>query len=373
MGIAMDFRNVKLLCIALLLVVAGAFLKIPAMAQEGATPLPQKLRIATREIAPFIIPGENGYVGFSAELWSELSKRLSLESTWVARKNVAELIGAVEAGEADVGIAAISITSAREQKFDFSQPMFESGLQIMVAAQEQSGFSLSNVLHFFTRGAMPYLLGLLALLILIPGHIVWWAERKHAEPAFSKHYFPGIFHAMAWALSAAAGQQNNDPRSRIGRFMSVGAIFVSLLFLTYWQAELTSSFTVQQLQGDIAGPDDLPGKRVGTAAKSTSVEYLSTRRAQVVQFEKMELAYAALIEGKLDAVVFDGPVLLYYAANEGRGKVITVGQMFRRESYGILFPKGSPLRKQVNEALLKMREDGTYDTLYRKWFASDAN
>ena len=39
---------------------------------------------------------------------------------------------------------------------------------------------------------------------------------------------------------------------------------MSLLFLTYWQAELTSSFTVQQLQGGIQGPDDLPGKRVGT-------------------------------------------------------------------------------------------------------------
>jgi polar amino acid transport system substrate-binding protein len=355
------------LCACLL----GAWLHLSNAVAQDASVTPQKVSVATRELPPFVIPSEGNYIGFSAELWTELAKRLNLETTWVLKKNVGELLGAVEGSEAQVGIAAISITSAREQKFDFSQPMFESGMQILVAANDDTGFSFRQIFGFFSRGAMPYLLGLLGLLILVPGHVVWWAERKHAEPAFSRSYVPGIFQAMAWALSAAAGQQNNDPRSRIGRFMAVAAIFVSLLFLTYWQAELTSSFTVQQLQGDISGPDDLPGKKVGTTAKSTSADYLLTKRAQVVQFEKIELAFAELIAGKLDAVVFDGPVLLYYAANEGRGKVRVVGSMFRRENYGILFPRGSDLRKKVNEALLKMREDGTYDQLYNKWFAVD--
>jgi polar amino acid transport system substrate-binding protein len=200
---------------------------------------------------------------------------------------------------------------------------------------------------------------------------VWWAERRHKEPAFSTHYFPGIFQAMAWALSAAAGQQNGDPQSRLGRFMSVAAIFISLLFLTYWQAELTSSFTVQQLQGDISGPDDLPGKTVGTLKKSTSVVYLSGRRSKIVEFDSIDDAFLALEAGKLDAIVYDAPVLLYYAANAGREKVRIVGGVFKRENYGILFPRGSDLRKRINEALLTMREDGTYDALYNKWFTID--
>ncbi len=345
----------------------------PGSAQETATTPAASVTVATRILPPFVIEAPNGFEGFSADLWTELAKRVAVTFTWKKTENVKAILAAVESGEAQVGIAAISITAAREQQFDFSQPMFESGLQVMVSAQNDGGFSLRQILGYFTQGAMPYLLGILSLLILVPGHIMWWAERSHAESSFSKHYFPGIFQAMGWALSAAAGQQNSDPRTRFGRVMSAAAIFISLLFLTYWQAELTSTFTVQQLQGDISGPDDLPGKLVGTTAGSTSAAYLTAKQAKIQEFQSITDAFAALEAGKLDAVVFDAPVLLYHAATAGRGKVRVVGPVFKRENYGILFPRGSDLRKKINEALLTMREDGTYDTLYNKWFTVESN
>jgi polar amino acid transport system substrate-binding protein len=360
---------------------ASCLLHLPSFAQEATQPpaataepeaqLPRKLTVATRVLPPFIIEADGGYTGFSADLWNELAKRTGESFDWKKTDDVKSILAAVEKGEAQIGIAAISITSAREQQFDFSQPMFESGLQVMVASQDDAGFSFRKVFGFFSQGAMPYLMGLLGLLILIPGHVVWFAERGHAQSAFSKSYIPGIFQAMAWALSAAAGQQNNDPRSYIGRIMSVAAIFVSLLFLTYWQAELTSSFTVQQLQGDISGPEDLPGKKVGATKGSTSASYLQSNNAVLYEFQTIDEAFAALESGKLDAVVFDSPVLLHFASHAGRGKVRVVGPVFKRENYGILFPRGSSLRKRVNEALLTMREDGTYDTLYNKWFAAE--
>ena len=337
------------------------------------TTQPQQISVAMRVLPPFMMRDGDTVTGFSAELWAELARRTSVSYNWKETANVKEILAAVEKGEAQVGITAISITAAREQQFDFSQPMFESGLQILVPLEQGGGFSLAQFLGFFTRGAMPYLLGLLGLLILVPGHVVWLVERGHAEPAFSRSYFPGIFQAMAWALSAAAGQQNDNPRSRWGKVISVGAIFVSLLFLTYWQAELTSSFTVEQLQGGINGPEDLPGKKVGTTRGSTSATYLNGHGASTQEYDKIDEAIADLEIGKVEAVVFDAPVLLYYAANKGRGKVQVVGEMFRKENYGILFPRGSELRKKINEALLKMREDGSYDDLYARWFSSGRN
>jgi polar amino acid transport system substrate-binding protein len=356
-------------------VIAGFLLCLwlthPALPQNAEAS--QKIIVATRILPPFIIEGPSGLEGFSAELWTELASRVNVTFEWKKTENVKAILAAVDAAQAQVGIAAISITAAREQQFDFSQPMFDSGLQVMVSTQNDGGFSLRQILGYFTQGAMPYLLGLLGLLILIPGHIMWWAERGHSESSFSRHYFPGIFQAMGWALSAAAGQQNGDPRTRFGRVMSAAAIFISLLFLTYWQAELTSTFTVQQLQGDIAGPDDLPGKLVGTTAGSTSAAYLTAKQAKLQEFQSIDDAFSALETGKLDAVVFDAPVLLYHAATKGRGKVRVVGPVFKRENYGILFPRGSDLRKKINEALLTMREDGTYDTLYNKWFTVESN
>jgi polar amino acid transport system substrate-binding protein len=362
----------SLYLIWLMWVTTASFAQVAATAEPSAV-APAQVTVATRVLPPFIIPGGDSYVGFSAELWNELAKRGNISFTWKETANVKEILAAVESSQAQVGIAAISVTSEREQKFDFSQPMFESGLQVMVPFSGEEGFSVGRLLGTFSTGAMPYLLGILGLLILVPGHFVWWAERKHADSPFSTHYLPGVFQAMGWALSAAAGQQNDTPHSKLGRFMAIAAIFISLLFMTFWQAELTSSFTVQQLQGGIQGPEDLPGKTTGTTAGSTSASWLKEHGAKVTEFQKIDQAFAALEQGSLDAVVFDAPVLLYHAANGGRGKVRVVGPIFKKENYGILFPQGSELRKIVNAALLKMREDGTYDRLYNTWFGQGSN
>ncbi len=380
-------RLLTAVTIWLVLLAGGAFAQeqVPASvaSAQNAAPAPAKkdnaaepIVVATRLLPPFVIKEGDAYTGFSAELWQELATRTGVTFTWKETSNVKEILAAVQKGEAQLGIAAISITSEREQNFDFSQPMFESGLQVMVPAEVESSFSPLAVLRYFSSGAMPYLLGILALLILVPGHLVWWAERNHKDSPFSRHYIPGIFHAMGWALSAAAGQQNDSPRSRLGRVTAIGAVFVSLLFLTYWQAELTSSFTVQQLQGGIQGPDDLPGKRVGTTAGSTSAKWAAEHQTKLTEYQMISQAFDALEHGQLDAVVFDAPVLLYHAATAGLGRVRVVGPVFRKENYGILFPRGSDaprkisLRKRVNESLLKMREDGTYDSLYQRWFAA---
>ena len=59
--------------------------------------------------------------------------------------------------------------------------------------------------------------------------------------------------------------------------------------------------------------------------------------------------------------------LRYYANNEGAGKAEVVGPVFKDRDYGVAFGIGSDLRKQFDDALLSMREDGDYDALREKW------
>lgn len=178
---------------------------------------------------------------------------------------------------------------------------------------------------------------------------------------------------MWWATSTLATQAEEMPKSPWGRFVAVIWMFSSVIFVAYFTATVTTSLTVQQLRGTINGPQDLPGKRVATINGSTSEGYLRQRHIRATEFPAVDKAYEALLNKQVDAVVFDAPVLQYFAAREGKGKVITVGQVFRRESYGIAFANGSPLRKPVNNALLQLKENGTYDHLLNKWFnAADA-
>ena len=45
-----------------------------------------------------------------------------------------------------------------------------------------------------------------------------------------------------------------------------------------------------------------------------------------------------------------------------------VGSVLRPEKYGIALPSGSAHREGINRALLRIREDGRCEDLYRKWF-----
>jgi len=337
----------------------------PAQAQESQP----KLRVATRLVKPFVFEEGGKLTGFSVELWQEIATQMNVKSEYVVKPTVKELLASVKSQEAALGIAAISITAERELQWDFSQPMFDAGLQILVSAQGSEGGIIGNLLAGVFNANFLLLIGGILLTLIIPAHIVWFLERRPAGGLLThRSYFPGIFEAAWWSAATLATQADQMPKSAAARVAAVIWMFTSVVFIAYFTASVTSSLTLQQLRGDIRGPEDLPGKRVASVKGSTSVEYLRQHNVEVMEFTKVEEAYLALQHEQIDAVVYDSPVLLYYASHDGKGKVQVAGPIFRKENYGIVFPPNSPYRKPVNEALLKLKENGTYDQLYKKWF-----
>lgn len=328
----------------------------------------QSLIVATRAIPPFVFADNGELSGFSIDLWRIIASDIGVDSKFVEYPNVADLLSGVKGGKVNAGIAAISITAEREQQFDFSLPMFAGGLQILVRNPTLNSSGPPNILQLFFSAALLQVIGLAMLLIVIAAHIIWLSERHHKEGMISKSYFPGIFKACWWAAATLATQADEMPKGVIGRVLAIIWMFIGVIFVAYFTAAATTSLTVQQLQGDIKSVDDLPGKLVASTAGSTAATYLKERKISVLEVAKIEQAYDALETKKADAVVFDAPVLLFYAANQGQGKVEVVGSIFREENYGIVLPNDSSYRKPINRALLKLKENGTYQSLYDKWF-----
>ena len=329
----------------------------------------KQLKVAMRVVEPFVIRKDAALTGFSVDLWTALAEATGATTEIIEKPTLPELLALVKEGKSDIAIAAISITSQREQQFDFSQPMFDSGLQVLARVNgQEGGLSFASIARIAGSGPILVTLGILAALIFVAAHIVWMFDRRQNEAA--RQYYPGIFYSMYWATGAIGGQQPFHPHSPFGRVIGALCVFISIIFVAYFTAAVTSAMTVEQLRSDINGPEDLPGKKVATVAGSTSATYLKGASLNATEFGKISQAFDALLAKQVDAVVFDAPVLLYFAANEGKGKVNVAGPVFRREAYGILFPQGSALRKPINEALLLLREKGLYDEIYRKWFGA---
>ncbi|AFZ59765.1 transporter substrate-binding domain-containing protein [Anabaena cylindrica FACHB-243] len=338
----------------------------PGLAQNPESQQP--LLVATREIPPFVFSDQGKLSGFSIDLWDSIAKQMNVESKFVEYPTVADLLTAVKENKADLGISAISITAQRQENFDFSLPMLASGLQILVPKQVTSGNSLSNIWQLFFSAGLLQVIGVALVLVIIAAHIIWLSERHHPDGMIPKSYFPGIFKACWWAAATLGAQVDEMPKGAIGRILAIIWMFIAIIFVAYFTASATTELTVQQLQGDIRSINDLPGKVVATTSGSTAAAYLREKKITVSEFPKIEQAYDALLTKKAAAIVFDAPVLLFYAANEGKGKVEVVGSIFREENYGIVLPNESPYRKKINRALLNLREDGTYQALYEKWF-----
>ena len=364
---------------AIAVLVLGAAVAASAYSQAGSPPAASaqgeapELRVAAIIAPPSVMEQNGTLTGFSVDLWNAIAARLKVTSSYQIAPDVSHLEEALRSKTADV-VISIFITSARDEVFDFSIPTLQAGLQIMVRDTGQKAEPANPVwamLHLlFSRTTIVWL-GIALLLVLIPAHVVWLFERRRPDGIISSpNYFPGIFEAFFWAISTLTGSPEGMPHQWVARAFSIFWIFAGVVFVAFYTAQLTTTLTVEQIRGSIEGPDDLPGKQVATLAGSTAADYLRQQNAQLQEFATPAEVYKVLLDKKVDAVVLPAPLLLYYAAHEGKGLVKTVGPEFNTAPAAIMVPLDSPLRRKINLALIALRENGTYQQIYNKWFGA---
>jgi ABC-type amino acid transport substrate-binding protein len=87
---------------------------------------------------------------------------------------------------------------------------------------------------------------------------------------------------------------------------------------------------------------------------------------------RIENAYPLLEQGRVQAILYDAPVLQHYATTDGGGRVEVVGKVVQPEQYAIALPPNSPYRRAIDQTLLQLMSDGTYDALSQRWFGGSA-
>jgi len=325
----------------------------------------QNLTVTTVTRVPFSMEIDRQQVGFSMDLLAAIADDLGRGYEINRVNTFGEMLGAVEDGTADLAIANISITSARELVMDFTHPIFASGLQIMIPASDQTSSIWRTIL---TPELGLAILG--AFLVLFAGGMLMWVFERRAQDYFDKTSREAMFPAFWWALNLIVngGFEERVPRTVMGRLLGTFLVVSSLFLVSIFVAKITTMMTVDALQSSITSVNDLHGKRVGTTSGSTAANFMTERSIRFAGFDDLEALLVAFEDDQLDAVVFDAPILAYYATNRGFGNARLVGNVFLPENYGIAVPQGSALIEPINQSLLKLREDGTYRTLMTKWF-----
>ena len=122
---------------------------------------------------------------------------------------------------------------------------------------------------------------------------------------------------------------------------------------------------------DIATPDDLAGKKIGTQRGTTGYIYCSDDFGDenVVAYDSGLTAVQALNNGQVDAVVIDNaPAQEYVAANPG---LVVLDTSYAEEDYAIGMAKGSALEDAINAALEELKADGTLQSIVDKYITAE--
>lgn len=325
----------------------------------------KSLTVAIKLLSPCVMDADSRYTGFDTELWEQIAKNLKLEFNYRLTDQWRIFSDLVE-GKADIAFSCMPITHEWEETVDFSHHYLESGLRILVL--NKSTFSIKQTLKSIFSPLVLTTLGALFVFIIISGNAVWCVEK--GSRIISARYFPGILEAFWYVLvtMTTVGYGDVVPRKWFGRLLALFIMFIGIGFFGWAIALFSSAVTVQRLHEDIVSPEDLRNRVVATVEFTTSVPTLNKLGAIVLPVAKIDEAYALLLKEKVDAVVFDSPSILHYERHEGAGKVKVVGSLFDIQYYGFMFPEGSELREPVNRTLLKLKENGTYEGIYDKWF-----
>ena len=125
---------------------------------------------------------------------------------------------------------------------------------------------------------------------------------------------------------------------------------------------------------DITSTDDFPGKEIGVGLGTNDETYLRTELMPEVGDFKIRTYDDVITSLKdLDSGRIDATINNLYALKpiiEANGfKIKAVGDPIKSDKPGLAVKLGNEsFVKEVNEILNQIKEDGTYETIFMKWF-----
>lgn len=119
----------------------------------------------------------------------------------------------------------------------------------------------------------------------------------------------------------------------------------------------------------IADADDLAGKRLGVVQGTLQEAYAvkNFTDTELVRFPDNNSAISAVNSGSIDAHFLDFEAAKEYAAQYGLVNAIDIPSFDAPAGFAIAKDKPE-FKKALDEALADAMEDGTWKTLYQKWF-----
>jgi len=196
--------------------------------------------------------------------------------------------------------------------------------------------------------------GILLMVILIVGAIIWQLEKKKNAEQFGGG-LKGLGDGFWWSAvtMTTVGYGDKAPVTRAGRIVGFIWMFAAIIIISSLTAGIASALTVQTLESNIDSAEDLRRFKAGTIEGSSSAAYLNLFSVEPSGYISVEDGLQAVANGEIDVFVYDRPILQHYLGEGDFEDLVLVPKDLKTDYYSFSFTKGNKLRDILDPLIVR--------------------
>jgi len=319
----------------------------------------RKIKVGLRNSPPFVILDSAEYSGVSVDLWEKIAPSLNLDFEYVPYNDLGKMLKAIESEEIQICINPLTVTSERLTRFSYTQPYYISGMAIALKIEKDHNIVVF-LRNLFSAQFLQVILFLFGVIFLF-GLIIWFIE-KRKNPAQFRKGWKGIGDGIWWSAvtMTTVGYGDKSPLTGWGRVIGIIWMFTAVIIISSFTAGISAALTYNKFKTDIRGLQDLRNVEVGTVRNSSTASYLSESQIKYNSYETLAKAISELESGKIDAVVYDEPLLSYILHAERLTNTIEMIPSGANAVYFGFASRNLEFLQDVNPFLLEIMESSQW-------------
>ncbi|XP_033217570.1 ionotropic receptor 25a isoform X2 [Belonocnema kinseyi] len=407
--------------------------KIRVVPGETIVAAKRYFRVGTAMAVPWSLPvedehGKIKWTGYCIDLIKKLAQDMDFTYDLVIPKDGefgsklkngewSGLVGDLATGETDIAVAALTMTSEREEVIDFVAPYFEqSGILIVMRKTERE----TSLFKFMTVLRLEVWLSIVGALTLT-GIMIWLLDKYSPYSARNnKKLYPypcrkfTLKESFWFALTSFTPQGGGEAPKALSSRTLVAAywLFVVLMLATF-TANLAAFLTVERMQSPVQSLEQLARQsRINyTVLNNSSIHqyFINMKNAEDKLYNVWKELTLNSTSDQVEYRVWDYPIKEQYGhilqaitqvgpvntTEEGFNKVLEskesvfafihdsqeiryrvtlncslteVGEVFAEQPYAIAVQQGSHLQEEISRRILDLQKDRFFESLNFKYW-----
>ena len=329
-----------------------------------STLMAEKITVGLAEFEPNVIFKGDTVIGYDIDVWNEIARIGGFEFDFKMYDQFDNLITDVSNGTIDAGMSGITITSEREQQFDFSYPYMRSNLAVMTKGK---GLDIFGVLLLFINESWGALIFFLAYLLIFSA-LMYIAE--YGKTSFSDNFLKGMFDGLYFVntTTTSTGYGDKTPMTPVGKIISVVIMWIGIgIIFPFITGQMANIITTYNNTDKVASMKDLIGVKKAVVQGTTSEKLMVKENLDHFAEKNIDKCLRLLENDEVSMVIYDES-MLRYIDKVGQYNIQPLLPII--QNYGIALKEDMDLKDEIDVIVLDMIESGKYKEIYDRWFSN---